>query len=83
MLFKLYSVIVKVVVGDGGWGVYRVVKFMVVEIGGKCGEFVIGMVGGKDKVNIGDIEMVDLGKFINLVYGERLKWFWYGKLRRI
>lgn len=82
ILFKLYIVIVKVVVGEG-WGVQKVVKFMMVDIGGKRGEMVMGMVFGKDKGGIVDIEMFDIDIFISFVYGEWLKWLWYGKVRRI
>ncbi|KAK4204026.1 hypothetical protein QBC40DRAFT_218209 [Triangularia verruculosa] len=82
-LLKLHSVTAKAAAGDGVWGVHRAVKSTVAEIGGKRGELVIGMVGGKDKANIGDIETVDLSKFINLAYGERPKWLWHGKPRRV
>jgi hypothetical protein len=81
-LLKLHSVTAKAAAGEGGWGVQKAVKSTVAEIGGKRGEFVIGMVGGRDKANIGDIETLDLAKFISLVYGERPKWLWYGKPRR-
>ncbi|KAK3393842.1 hypothetical protein B0H63DRAFT_555152 [Podospora didyma] len=81
-LLKLHSVTAKAAAGDGGWGVQKAVKSTVAEIGGKRGELVIGMVGGRDKANIGDIETLDLDKFINLAYGERPKWLWYGKPRR-
>lgn len=81
-LLKLHSVTAKAAAGDGGWGVQKAVKSTVAEIGGKRGELVIGMVGGRDKANIGDIETVDLGRFISLAYGERPKWLWHGKARR-
>ena len=81
-LLKLHSVTAKAAAGEGGWGVQKAVKSTVAEIGGKRGELVIGMVGGRDKANIGDIETLDLAKFINLAYGERPKWLWYGKPRR-
>jgi hypothetical protein len=81
-LLKLHSVTAKAAAGDGGWGVQKAVKSTVAEIGGKRGELVIGMVGGRDKANIGDIESVDLNKVISLVSGERLKWLWLGKPRR-
>lgn len=80
-MLKLHSVTAKAAAGEGGWGVQKAVKSTVAEIGGKRGEIVIGMVG-RDKANIGDIESLDLGKFINLAYGERPKWLWYGKPRR-
>ncbi|KAK4454584.1 protein STB2 [Podospora aff. communis PSN243] len=81
-LLKLHSVTAKAAAGEGGWGVRGAVKSTVAEIGGKRGELVIGMVGGRDKGNIGDIETADLDKFINLAYGERTKWLWHGKPRR-
>jgi uncharacterized protein YlxW (UPF0749 family) len=82
-LLKLHSVTAKAAAGEGGWGVQKAVKSTVAEIGGKRGEFVIGMVGGRDKGNIGDIETLDLAKFISLAYGERAKWLWHGKPRRM
>ena len=81
-LLKLHAVTAKAAAGDGGWGVQKAVKSTVAEIGGKRGELVIGMVGGRDKANIGDIETVDLDKFATLAYGERPKWLWHGKPRR-
>ncbi|KAK4231243.1 hypothetical protein QBC38DRAFT_467248 [Podospora fimiseda] len=81
-LLKLHSVTAKAAAGDGGWGVHKAVKSTVAEIGGKRGELVIGMVGGRDKANIGDIETVDLGRFISLAYGERPKWLWHGKAKK-
>jgi hypothetical protein len=81
-LLKLHNVTAKAAAGDGGWGVQKAVKSTVAEIGGKRGELVIGMVGGKEKAGIGDIETPDFDKFISLVYGERPKWLWHGKPRR-
>lgn len=81
-LLRLHSVTAKAAAGDGGWGVQKAVKSTVGGIGGKRGELVIGMVGGKDKGNIGDIETVDMDKFISLANGERPKWLWHGKPRR-
>ena len=81
-LLKLHSVTAKAAAGEGGWGVRGAVKSTVAEIGGKRGELVIGMVGGRDKRNIGDVETLDLDRFISLAYGERPKWLWYGKPRR-
>src|SRR5687767_6774401 len=52
------------------------------DIGGKRGEMVMGMVSGKDKGGIADIETLDIDTFISLVHGERPKWLWYGKARR-
>lgn len=81
-MLKLHSATAKAAAGEGGWGVQKAVKSTVAEIGGKRGEIVIGMVSGRDKANIGDIETLDLAKFINLAYGERPKWLWHGKPRR-
>ncbi|KAF6839645.1 sin3 complex subunit [Colletotrichum musicola] len=80
-ILKLHQTTAKAAAGEG-WGVQRAVKSTVAEIGGKRGELVIGMVGGKDKAGIADIETVDIDKFIALAYGERAKWLWYGKPRR-
>ncbi|KAL2260803.1 hypothetical protein VTK26DRAFT_5101 [Humicola hyalothermophila] len=81
-LLKLHSVTAKAAAGEGGWGVQKAVKSTVAEIGGKRGELVIGMVSGRDKGNIGDVETLDLAKFVHLAYGERPKWLWHGKPRR-
>ncbi|GAB1310027.1 Sin3 complex subunit [Madurella fahalii] len=81
-LLKLHSMTAKAAAGEGGWGVQKAVKSTVAGVGGKRGELVIGMVSGRDKANIGDIETLDLAKFINLAYGERPKWLWHGKPRR-
>ncbi|KAK3355624.1 hypothetical protein B0H65DRAFT_544871 [Neurospora tetraspora] len=80
-LLKLHQLTAKAAAGEV-WGVQKAVKSTVAEIGGKRGELVIGMVGGKDKGNIGDIETLDLDKFINLTTGKRPKWLWHGKARR-
>ncbi|KAK2060300.1 hypothetical protein LY76DRAFT_591552 [Colletotrichum caudatum] len=80
-ILKLHAVTAKAAAGEG-WGVQKAVKSTVAEIGGKRGELVIGMVGGKDKAGIADIETVDIDRFIALAYGERAKWLWYGKPRR-
>lgn len=80
-LLKLHTITAKAAAGET-WGVQKAVKSTVAEIGGKRGELVIGMVGGRDKGGIGDIETLDLERFISLVTGERAKWLWYGKPRR-
>jgi len=81
-LQKLHSVTAKAAAGEAGWGVQKAVKSTVEGFGGKRGEIVIGLVGGKEKANIGDIETYDMDKFIGLLHGERAKWLWYGKPRR-
>ncbi len=81
-LRKLHSVTAKAAAGDGGWGVQKAVKSTVEGFGGKRGEIISGMVGGKERANMGDIETLDMDKFISLVHGERAKWLWHGKPRR-
>lgn len=81
-LLKLHHVTAKAAAGEGGWGVQKAVKSTVAEIGGKRGELVIGMVGGKEKAGIGDIETPDFDRFLSLIYGEKPKWLWLGKARR-
>ncbi|KAI0141545.1 hypothetical protein GGR57DRAFT_487395 [Xylariaceae sp. FL1272] len=80
-MHKLHTVTAKAAAGEG-WGVQKAVKSTMTEIGGKRGELVLGMVSGRDKGAIGDIETVDLDRFITLVSGERAKWLWYGKPKR-
>ncbi|KAL1970600.1 hypothetical protein VTN77DRAFT_4244 [Rasamsonia byssochlamydoides] len=55
------------------------VKSTVAELSGKGGEMVMGMVGGRDKGAISDVETLDLERFAQLVTGERSKWLWQGK----
>ncbi|TPX09512.1 uncharacterized protein E0L32_009255 [Thyridium curvatum] len=81
-MLRLHTISAKAAAGEAGWGVQRAVKSTVEGFGGKRGEIVIGMVGGKDKGNIGDIETLDINKFISLAHGERAKWLWHGKARR-
>lgn len=80
-LYKLHAATAKAAAGEG-WGVQKAVKSTVREIGGERGELVLGMVGGRDKGGIGDIETTDLSKFIKLLSGERAKWLWLGKPKR-
>lgn len=82
-LLKLHSVTAKAAAGEGGWGVQKAVKSTVAEIGGKRGEIVMDMVGGREKAGIGDVETMALDKFVNLVSGERAKWLWHGKQKRV
>ncbi|KAI2627995.1 hypothetical protein GGS26DRAFT_560677 [Hypomontagnella submonticulosa] len=80
-MHKLHMVTAKAAAGET-WGVQKAVKSTMSEIGGKRGEIVLGMVGGRDKGGIGDIETVDLDRFISLASGERAKWLWLGKAKR-
>jgi hypothetical protein len=79
-LNQLHKVTAKAAAGEG-WAVPKAVKSTVAELSGKGGEMVMGMVG-RDKAGIGDIETLDLDRFISLVHGERAKWLWYGKPKR-
>ncbi|KAI0198260.1 hypothetical protein F4808DRAFT_262938 [Astrocystis sublimbata] len=78
---KLHTLTAKAAAGEG-WGVQKAVKSTVTDIGGKRGEMVLGMVGSRDKGAIGDIETIDLDRFVGLVSGERAKWLWHGKAKR-
>lgn len=79
-LNRLHKVTAKAAAGEG-WAVPKAVKSTVAELSGKGGEMVMGMVG-RDKAGIGDIETLDIDRFVSLVHGERGKWLWYGKPRR-
>jgi len=79
-LNRLHTVTAKAAAGEG-WAVPKAVKSTVAELSGKGGEMVMGMVG-RDKAGIGDIETLDIDRFVSLVHGERAKWLWYGKPRR-
>lgn len=81
-LLKLHAATAKAAAGSEGWGVQKAVKSRMTEIGGKRGEIVMGMVSGKDKGGLADIETLDMERFVMFVHGERAKWLWYGKPRR-
>lgn len=82
-LLKLHTATAKAAAGSEGWGVQKAVKSRMTEIGGKRGEIVMGMVSGKDKGGLADVETLDIERFVTFVYGERAKWLWYGKPRRL
>ncbi|KUJ24571.1 uncharacterized protein LY89DRAFT_572193, partial [Mollisia scopiformis] len=79
-LDRLHRVTAKAAAGEG-WAVPKAVKSTVAELSGKGGEMLGNMVG-RDKAGIGDIETLDIDRFVSLVHGERSKWLWYGKPRR-
>ena len=58
------------------------VKSTVAELSGKGGEMVMGMVGGRGKGGIADIETLDMDNFASLVTGSMAKWLWQGKPRK-
>ncbi|KAL9620435.1 MAG: hypothetical protein Q9160_005020 [Pyrenula sp. 1 TL-2023] len=77
-LDKLHRMTAKAASNEG-WNVPKAVKSTVAELGGKGGEMVMGIVGGREKVGIAEIETVDLERFVELVTGPRLRWLWHGK----
>lgn len=80
-LERLHRVTAKAAAGEG-WSVPQAVKSTVVELSGKGGEMMMGIVGSRDKAGISDIETLDIDRFVSLVTGERSKWLWHGKSRR-
>ncbi|KAI9374838.1 hypothetical protein BJX61DRAFT_246416 [Aspergillus egyptiacus] len=58
------------------------VKSTMAELSGHGGEMVMGMVRGREKGGIADIETIDIDNFAELVTGERAKWLWRGKPRK-
>ncbi|KAJ5084803.1 hypothetical protein NUU61_009382 [Penicillium alfredii] len=58
------------------------VKSTMAELSGQGGEMVMGMVRGRDKGGIADVETLDLDNFVQCCYGRRAKWLWLGKPRK-
>ncbi|KAJ5543463.1 hypothetical protein N7535_005887 [Penicillium sp. DV-2018c] len=58
------------------------VKSTMAELSGQGGEMVMGMVRGRDKGGIADIETLDLDTFVQCCNGERAKYLWLGKPRK-
>lgn len=58
------------------------VKSTMAELSGQGGEMVMGMVRGRDKAGIAEIETLDIDNLPPLVKGERAKWLWRGKPRK-
>ncbi|KAI1917565.1 hypothetical protein LOZ52_000773 [Ophidiomyces ophidiicola] len=75
---KLHRVTAKAASGEG-WAVPRAVKSTVAELGGKGGEMVMEIVGGRDRAGISEVETLDIDRFVQLASGERTKWLWHGK----
>ncbi|KAI9171659.1 Protein STB2 [Paramyrothecium foliicola] len=80
-IFRLHTATAKAAAGEG-WGIEKAVKSTMTDIAGKRGEIVMGMVSGKDKAGLAEVETLDYERFIALVSGERSKWLWHGKPRR-
>ncbi|KAF8852196.1 hypothetical protein BDZ45DRAFT_115985 [Acephala macrosclerotiorum] len=79
-LDRLHRVTAKAAAGEG-WAIPKAVKSTVAELSGKGGEM-LSSIAGRDKAEIGDIETLDIDRFVSLVHGERSKWLWYGKPRK-
>ncbi|GAB7351705.1 hypothetical protein MBLNU459_g2296t1 [Dothideomycetes sp. NU459] len=77
-LERLHRVSAKAASAEG-WSVPRAVKSTVAELSGKGGEMLAEAVGRRDKAGIADIEVPDIERFKQLVYGERCRWLWQGK----
>ncbi|KAL2441826.1 hypothetical protein ABEF95_016642 [Exophiala dermatitidis] len=77
-LDRLHRATAKNVSGEG-WTVPKAVKSTVGELSGKGAEMVMGIVGGRDKAGISDVETLDIDRFAQLVMGPRMKWLWLGK----
>lgn len=58
------------------------VKSTMAELSGHGGEMVMGMVRGREKVGIADIETLDIDNLAHLVKCARAKWLWRGKPRK-
>ena len=80
-LNRLHRVTAKAASGEG-WNVPRAVKSTVAELGGKGGEMVMDIVGGREKAGIAEVETADIDQFIQLIHGARSKWLWQGKPRK-
>lgn len=77
-LARLHKASQKAAASEAGW-VPKAVKSTVAELSGKGGEMVTDLVHKKDRAGIAEIETCDIERFVQLVYGERAKWLWYGK----
>ena len=80
-LDRLHRVTSKAANGEG-WAMPRAVKSTVAELSGKGGEMVMGMVGGRDRAGIAEVESLNIETFVRLASGETCKWLWYGKPRK-
>lgn len=80
-LLKLHKSTAKAAAGEE-WGVQKAIGATVSQFG-KRGEILSGVIGTREKAGIGEVETVDIDKFRELVSGERAKWLWQGKPRRL
>ncbi|MCJ1309755.1 hypothetical protein MMC25_003416 [Agyrium rufum] len=65
-----------------GWIVPKAVKSTVAELSGKGGEMMMGMVGGRDRAGIAEVESLDFDTFLKFLSGETCRWLWHGKPRK-
>ena len=77
-LMRLHKVTAKTASGEG-WTVPKAVKSTVAELSGKGGEMVMGIVGGREKAGIADVETLDIERLAQLVTGTKARWLWQGK----
>lgn len=77
-LMKLHKVTAKTASGEG-WTVPKAVKSTVAELSGKGGEMVMGIVGGREKAGIAEVETLDMDRLAHLVTGTKARWLWQGK----
>ena len=80
-LMRLHKVTAKTASGEG-WTVPKAVKSTVAELSGKGGEMVMGIVGGREKVGIAEVETLDIERLGQLVTGSKARWLWQGKAAR-
>jgi hypothetical protein len=80
-LMKLHKVTAKTASGEG-WTVPKAVKSTVAELSGKGGEMVMGIVGGREKAGIAEVETLDMERLAQLVTGTKARWLWQGKVAR-
>ena len=78
-LDRLHRATAKAANSEGYWGVPKAVKSTVAELSGKGGEMVMDVVGRRDRAGIAEIETCEIERFVQLVFGERPRWLWYGK----
>ena len=75
-LTKLHRVTAKAANAEG-WT--DAVKSTMAELSGQGGEIVMGMMRGREKAGIAEIETLDIENFPDLVKGDRAKWLWRGR----
>lgn len=78
-LRRLHNASAKAANSEGWSAVPRAVKSTVAELSGKGGEMLADAIGRRDKAGIADVETTDIGRFHQLLYGERCRWLWYAK----